>query len=103
MEQYLIEFINKKGDTVYEEYFSCDNQDEVMAQADHIGANLAFLNLNKKNLSLNERFKDGAPGRIRTYNLLIRSQMLYPIELRVHLMYIFILLFCFICKHFFKK
>lgn len=42
MEQYLIEFINKKGDTVYEEYFSCDNQDEVMAQADHIGANLAF-------------------------------------------------------------
>ena len=26
----------------------------------------------------------GAPGRIRTYNLLIRSQMLYPIELRAH-------------------
>ena len=27
---------------------------------------------------------NGAPGRIRTYNLLIRSQMLYPIELRAH-------------------
>jgi hypothetical protein len=25
-----------------------------------------------------------APGRTRTYNLLIRSQMLYPIELRAH-------------------
>ena len=25
---------------------------------------------------------DGAPGRIRTLNLLIRSQVLYPIELR---------------------
>ena len=27
----------------------------------------------------------GALGEIRTHNLLIRSQMLYPIELRVHL------------------
>ena len=26
--------------------------------------------------------KHGAPGGSRTYNLLIRSQMLYPIELR---------------------
>ena len=26
---------------------------------------------------------DGVPGRSRTCNLLIRSQMLYPIELRV--------------------
>ncbi len=26
----------------------------------------------------------GALGGIRTHNLLIRSQMLYPIELRVH-------------------
>ena len=26
--------------------------------------------------------KYGAPGGSRTYNLLIRSQMLYPIELR---------------------
>ncbi len=26
----------------------------------------------------------GAPGRSRTPNLLIRSQMLYPIELRAH-------------------
>ena len=26
---------------------------------------------------------DGAPGRTRTCNLLIRSQALYPIELRV--------------------
>jgi hypothetical protein len=28
--------------------------------------------------------KYGAPGGSRTYNLLIRSQMLYPIELRAH-------------------
>ena len=27
--------------------------------------------------------KNGAPGESRTPNLLIRSQMLYPIELRV--------------------
>src|SRR3546814_6225326 len=26
----------------------------------------------------------GAPGKIRTPNLLIRSQMLYPVELRAH-------------------
>ena len=29
--------------------------------------------------------KYGAPGGSRTYNLLIRSQMLYPIELRAHI------------------
>ena len=34
------------------------------------GANCAELN--------------GAPERIRTTNLLIRSQMLYPVELRAH-------------------
>ena len=28
---------------------------------------------------------NGASGRARTYNLLIRSQKLYPIELRTHL------------------
>ena len=28
----------------------------------------------------------GAPGRSRTHNLLIRSQTLYPIELRAHVM-----------------
>ena len=28
---------------------------------------------------------NGAPGRIRTPNLLIRSQTLYPIELRAHI------------------
>ena len=27
---------------------------------------------------------DGAPERIRTLNLLIRSQVLYPVELRAH-------------------
>jgi hypothetical protein len=29
-------------------------------------------------------FPFGAPDRSRTYNLLIRSQMLYPVELRAH-------------------
>src|SRR5690606_35575199 len=29
----------------------------------------------------------GAPGRSRTHNLLIRSQTLYPIELRAHIVY----------------
>ncbi len=29
-----------------------------------------------------ERSENGAPGKIRTPNLLIRSQVLYPIELR---------------------
>jgi hypothetical protein len=28
----------------------------------------------------------GAPGGIRTSNLLIRSQILYPVELRVHVL-----------------
>ncbi len=27
--------------------------------------------------------RNGVPGRIRTFNLLIRSQVLYPVELRV--------------------
>ena len=31
--------------------------------------------------------KDGDPGRTRTPNLLIRSQLLYPVELRNHLPY----------------
>lgn len=30
------------------------------------------------------RVSHGVPGRDRTCNLLIRSQVLYPIELRVH-------------------
>lgn len=34
-----------------------------------------------------EGFFNGAPGGVRTHNLLIRSQMLYPIELRVHLFF----------------
>ena len=29
-------------------------------------------------------YETGAPEKIRTPNLLIRSQMLYPIELRAH-------------------
>jgi hypothetical protein len=29
--------------------------------------------------------KDGAPGRIRTSDPLVRSQMLYPTELRAHI------------------
>ena len=47
--------------------------------------------LNKKMNSLEmeheierENFSTGAPEKIRTPNLLIRSQMLYPIELRAH-------------------
>jgi hypothetical protein len=32
---------------------------------------------------------DGAPGRIRTSGLLIRSQSLYPAELRAHTMFQF--------------
>jgi hypothetical protein len=31
--------------------------------------------------------KDGAPEKIRTPNLLIRSQTLYPVELRAHLVH----------------
>jgi hypothetical protein len=33
---------------------------------------------------LQSLFMYGAPGRIRTYDLLIRSQTLYPAELRAH-------------------
>ena len=40
----------------------------------------------KKTLHM-EGFFNGAPGGVRTHNLLIRSQMLYPIELRVHLFF----------------
>lgn len=32
--------------------------------------------------------KDGAPGRIRTSDHLVRSQVLYPAELRAHIVYI---------------
>jgi hypothetical protein len=31
-----------------------------------------------------ESERNGAPGEIRTPSLLIRSQMLYPVELRAH-------------------
>ena len=37
-----------------------------------------------KFLSRSHYFKNGTPERSRTPNLLIRSQALYPIELRVH-------------------
>ena len=30
-------------------------------------------------------YKIGTPGRIRTYDPLVRSQVLYPAELRVHI------------------
>ena len=39
---------------------------------------------NKKTRYKTVLFYSGAPRRIRTLNLLIRSQMLYPIELRAH-------------------
>ena len=60
-----------------------------------------------KKTSVKEAFFIGAPGGIRTHNLLIRSQMLYPIELRA-LIKVFSLLTqnILICKtyfHFFKK
>ena len=38
---------------------------------------------NEKSLRVAEAFTSGGPVGIRTPNLLIRSQMLYPIELRV--------------------
>ena len=46
--------------------------------------------MNRRNLRAQETDRSrilgnaGTPGAIRTPNLLIRSQMLYPIELRVH-------------------
>ena len=33
---------------------------------------------------VNQRDNNGEPGETRTLNLLVRSQTLYPIELRVH-------------------
>ena len=42
----------------------------------------AFLQVVKKASSCLEAFT-GAPGRVRIHNLLIRSQTLYPIGLRV--------------------
>jgi hypothetical protein len=33
--------------------------------------------------------KNGAPGRSRTHNLLIRSQTIYPIDLQAHSLYFF--------------
>ena len=57
---------------------------------------------NKKNTILGVFFI-GAPGGIRTHNLLIRSQMLYPIELRAHLItWDLIQPFILFCKHYFK-
>ena len=38
----------------------------------------------KKASTKGDCLKTGALGGIRTHNLLIRSQMLYPIELRAH-------------------
>ena len=54
----------------------------------------------KKNLPCGRIFY-GALGGIRTHNLLIRSQMLYPIELRAHLFHFtkaLIQPFVFFCK-----
>ena len=41
--------------------------------------------INNKTLHKEGFIVNGALGGIRTHNLLIRSQMLYPIELRAHL------------------
>ena len=43
----------------------------------------------------------GAPGGTRTHNLLIRSQMLYPIKLRAQRLSILIEQKKYNCKHFF--
>ena len=39
---------------------------------------------NKKDCFINSLFKRNTPGMIRTCDPLIRSQVLYPAELRVH-------------------
>ena len=36
------------------------------------------------------RISSSTPGRIRTLNLLIRSQTLYPVELRAQVLHIFL-------------
>ncbi len=41
----------------------------------------------KKELPFQAVPLSGAPGRDRIHNLLIRSQTLYPVELRAHMMY----------------
>ena len=38
-----------------------------------------------RNGTKNQGKKNGAPDRIRTYDLLLRRQSLYPAELRVHI------------------
>ncbi len=35
--------------------------------------------------SFSSKYSNGAPGRIRTSGLLVRSQLLYPAELRAHM------------------
>ena len=55
----------------------------------------------KKELLKRSLFLIGAPGGIRTHNLLIRSQMLYPIELRAHRITALIAQFIFFCKPYF--
>ena len=46
--------------------------------------------LYKKKPSI-KRVLVGTPDRIRTYNLLIRSEVLYPVEPRVHIKYVLFL------------
>lgn len=45
----------------------------------------AFLQLKEKSRKLEGNRLISTPGRIRTLSLLIRSQTLYPVELRAHL------------------
>ena len=42
----------------------------------------------QKKLSTRESFSVGEPGGIRTHDLLIRSQTLYPAELRAHMLFL---------------
>ena len=46
----------------------------------------AYIDINIRRLSLSSAPFSGAPGEIRTPDPLVRSQMLYPIELRAQLL-----------------
>ena len=72
---------DKLGDFVVYQFQYKDNKHKTFALS-----NTGDIPFNKKDLSNKTKAftKTGALGGVRTHNLLIRSQMLYPIELRVH-------------------
>ena len=73
----------KKLKYMENELSQCKKMYAELAHQNHVPKDVIIKNAMRRGISLQHKALDwGTPGRIRTPNLLIRSQTLYPIELR---------------------